>query len=357
MKSVLMRACAAGFVLALAGCGGPSTPAAEGAAVGAVGTVEAGASQAGAAPASSATPPPVNQASAGNLLKPPSWFPADWDPNAYRGAEPGYQPDLVHKLQQELMLTAPFTIWAVAHDTLIDEKFEPVWVWWTALRSCAKGIQMSDDLAGEFGDRDRGKAALTTARNELKAFAASQPAEMTMYFTANLGQWNEKTGNFPLTNIGRAYNINALEVEKTVESGFADGAEVLLYSDANGQGISQLRASTSNVQCVAPDNRTYYKFSRDSQWYVVFGEAERGMGGLVNWKSRPATPSFNMSREQAAAFAQRNPERKVMVSITFGPSQQPGFVVSVDQSGVHGVLKTVTITDALDGSTLATKAY
>jgi hypothetical protein len=355
MKSALMRACALGVVLTLAGCGGSNPPAAESEATAPGGEAAA----AGAAPVAggpAAAPAAAAPASAADLLKPPSWFPADWDQNAYRGAEPGYQPDLIHNLRQELMQTAPFTIWAVAHDTLIDEKFEPVWVWWTALRSCERGIQMSQDLAGEFGDRERGKAALTTARNELKTFAATQPAEITMYFTANLGQWNETTGNFPLTNLGRAYNINALEVEKVADFAFVDGAEVLLYSDGKGQTISQLRASISNVQCVAPDQQTYYKFSRDSQWYVVFGEAERGMGGQINWKSRPPAPSFNMTRDQAAAFAQRNPERKVMVAVTFGPGGD-SFVQSIDHSAIRAKLSNVTITDALDNSVLATKAY
>ncbi len=349
MKSVLSGVSALAL-LCLAACGGEGPSTAGEAAAGGETAI------AGTVPAASEPGTPAPAAATAKLLTPPSWFPSDWDQGAYRGAEPNYQPDLIHKLRQELQLTAPFTLWAVAHDTLIDEKFEPVWVWWTALRSCQKGIQMSEDLAGEFGDRERGKAALTTARNELKAWAATQPADMTMYFTANLGQWNEKTGNFPLTNLGRAYNINALEVEKNVDSLFMDGAEVLLYSDANGQGISQLRASTSNVQCVAPDNQTYYTFSRDSQWFVVFGEAERGMGGQINWKSRPQTPSFGMTREQAAALAQRNPERKVMVSVTFGPGGD-SFVQSIDHSAIRAALKTVTITDALDGSTLATKTY
>lgn len=352
MKSTLMRAGVAVIALLAAGCGGENTPGAEG-------EVAAPGAEAAAASAPVAGGPaeaPVPTTASAKLLMPPNWFPADWDPNAYRGAEPGYQPELIHNLRQELMLTAPFTIWAVAHDTLIDEKFEPVWVWWTALRSCEKGIQMSEDLAGEFGNRERGKVALTTARNELMAFAATQPAEMTMTFTANLGQWNEKTGNFPLTNLGRAYNINALEVEKAANFAFVDGAEVLLYSDANGQSVSQLRASISNVQCVAADQKTYYTFSRDSQWYVVFGEAERGAGGLINWKSRPSTPSFGMTREQAGAFAQRNPERKVVVSVTFGPGGD-SFVQSIDHSAIRAKLSNVTITDALDGATLATQTY
>ena len=291
------------------------------------------------------------------LLTPPDWMPSDWDRNAYRGADANLQPDLVHALRQELQLTAPFTLWAVAHDRLIDEKFEPVWVWWTALRSCERGIRMSEDLAGEFGDRERGKSALTKAREELRKFAAAQPDDITMYFTANLGQWNESTGDFPLTNIGSAWNIDALEVERATDQAFRDGAEVQLYSDRSGQYLTHLRASISTVACVAQDQKSVYKFSRESQWYVVFGDAGRGMGGLANYTSRAPLPGFGMTREQAAALVQRNPERKVMVAVKFGAKEEPGFVVGSQQSAVRGVLRTIAITDATDGTVLARKNY
>src|SRR3546814_20812292 len=107
-----------------------------------------------------------------------------------------------------MVAVTPFILWAVANDTLVTEAFEPIWVWYTAIRSCERGIQMSEDLAGEFGDRARGKAALTQARNELKAWAATQPRDMTLYFNAKNGQWNAAECSFqsqtPGVEIGRA---------------------------------------------------------------------------------------------------------------------------------------------------------
>ncbi|MGB3393707.1 MAG: hypothetical protein WA956_02535 [Stenotrophomonas sp.] len=325
--------------------------------------------EAGDKTADAGNPPPAQLAGGGDagvakvanvggerLLMPPNWFPKDWDKGAYRGAEPGIQPDLRHKLQQELMLTEPFRLWAVANDQGIDEKFEPAWVWWAALRSCERGIQMSEDLGGEFGDRERGKASLTTARNELKAFAAAQPADITMYFTAKLGQWNAQTGRFGLGELGRAWNINALEVEKSVDELFPGGTSVQLYTDANGQALSELFAYGTSVQCVAADGGSYYQLGPQRNWKVVFGEIESGMGGLLYQKSRPILPAVNMTREEAAAFAGRNPERKVMVAVTFGPHSR-GLSGTANVSQVWAALRKAEITDALDGVVLATRTY
>src|SRR3546814_6835944 len=72
---------------------------------------------------------------------------------------------------------------------------------------------MSEDLAGEFGDRARGKAALTQARNELKAWAATQPRDMALYFTAKLGQWNAADGSFQLQTPGVATTLKPQDLE------------------------------------------------------------------------------------------------------------------------------------------------
>lgn len=358
-----MNACA-GLALALAAllsaCGETDTPVEAGDGSAPVAADAAGVTDdtAPAMDATTASPSTAgaDAAASGELLMPPAWMPADWDRNAYRGADVGQQPELVHELRQQVLYTAPLTLWAIANDTLIDERFEPVWVWWTALRSCERGIRMSEDLAGEFGDRARGKAALTAAREELKAFAATQPADITLHFTAHLGQWNESTGDFPMQNLGPATTLDALAVERNTGNISPDGATVQLYTDRNGQFLTHVQASISDVSCVAPDRKSVYRFSRQSQWFVVFGDVDRGMGGLANYTARAPLPSFGMGREQAAAFVQRNPERKVVVSITFGASG-PGFVLGSDHSAVRGQLRRIVVADAIDGSTLAQRTY
>src|SRR3546814_3059806 len=95
-----------------------------------------------------------------------------------------------------MVAVTPFILWAVANDTLVTEAFEPIWVWYTDIRSCERGIQMSEDLAGEFGDRARDKAALTQARHVLQARAATQPRDLTPYFTNKPGQTNAADGSF-----------------------------------------------------------------------------------------------------------------------------------------------------------------
>lgn len=342
------------FVSALAmlvACGGGEAPAP-------VADAAAGEAMAGAsgAPVETAAAPAADPG-ARSLVPSPSWMPADWDQNVFTGAEyAATQPvDDLQKWRQQMIFTVPVTLWAVANDTLVTEQFEPIWVWWTALRSCQKGIQMSEDLAGEFGDRARGKAALTTARNELKAWAATQPKEITLYFTATLGQWNEATGNFPMHTFSKATTIPT-KVAETFDP-FFDGATVEAGSNAQGvTNINHFQASLRAPDCLSADGQMVYKFEKMSQWWVVFGDVDRGAGGLANYKARESFPEFKMTREQAAALAQRNPERKVEIAATFVPVGS-SFVKGIDQSAIRAKFTTVTITDALDGSVLATRTY
>ena len=339
--------------LSLAACGGPATPAATDPAAG-----EAGAPMAqDGAPVAEAAAVPAAEPGALPLIPSPSWFPADWDQNVYSGADyPNQPPDVKRKQKQFMIFTAPITLWAVAHDTLVDERFEPIWVWYAALRSCEKGIEMSEDLGGEFGNRERGKVSLTQARNELKAWAATQPQELTMYFGAELAQWDEATGNFMMQNLTNATTIrlkDALSIDP-----YFDGATVELWSDfkVRRQSINHFQASLIAPDCISKDGTMTYKFQKQSQWWVVFGDVDRGAGGLANYKSHELLPAINMTRESAAAFAQRNPQRKVEVAVTFTPAGS-SFVKGIDQSAVRNNFKQVTIYDALDGSVLATETY
>lgn len=332
---------AASLALILAGCGDGNSQASDGAAASA---------DTAAATAAPATETPAES----GLVMPPSWMPADWDREVYPGSGGGLDADGILAARQNMLATVPFTLWAVANDTLVDEKFEPIWGWYTAIRSCERGIQMNEDLAGEFGNRERGKAALVQARSELKAWAAKQPREMTLYFTANLGQWNEANGAFPLQQLGRATTLKPKDVARFQP--FLDGANVELWGGAGGQAINHFQASLTAPQCKSADGSKIYKFERMSQWWVVFGDVDRGMGGLANYKSREMLPAISMTREQAAALAQRNPERKVEVAVTFAPVGS-SFVTGIDQSTIRAKFRQVTVTDALDDSVLASKAY
>lgn len=341
--------------LSLAACGGETVPAATDAAV--AGEAGAPVAEQNGAPVAEAAAVPAAEPGALPLIPSPSWFPADWDQNVYSGADyPNQPPDVKRQQRQYMIFTAPITLWAVAHDTLVDERFEPIWVWYAALRSCEKGIEMSEDLGGEFGNRERGKASLTQARNELKAWAATQPQELTMYFGAELAQWDETTGNFMMQNLTKATTIrlkDALSVDP-----YFDGASVELWSDfkVRRQAINHFQASLAAPDCISKDGKMVYKFQKDSQWWVVFGDVDRGAGGLPLYKSHELLPAINMTRENAAAFAQRNPQRKIEVAVTFTPAGS-SFVKGIDQSAVRNNFKQVTIYDALDGSVLASETY
>lgn len=343
MKSTLMGASTVAAALCMAGCGG-SLPASGNA---------ASPSEEPVAADVAATPLAETPTPAG-LAMPPSWMPADWDRNVYLGSGEPLDAEGVRRARQNMLGTVPFILWAVAHDTLVTEAFEPIWVWYTALRSCERGIQMSDDLAGEFGNRERGKADLTQARNDLKAWAATQPAEMTLYFTANLGQWNEASGAFPLQQLGSATTLHPKDI--TYVGPYLDGATVELWTDRTGQAINHFQASLAAPQCATKDKTKVYKFERMSQWWVVFGDVDRGMGGLANYKDHAMLPAIRMTREQAAALAQRNPQRKVVVAVTFAPVGS-SFVKGTDQSAIRARYRQVTVSDALNDSVLVSKTY
>lgn len=288
------------------------------------------------------------------LVRPSSWMPADWDQNVHSRSGESLSPESLLKSRQNVLSTVPFILWAVANDTLVTEAFEPIWVWYAAIRSCDRGIQMSEDLAGEFGNRERGRTALTQTRNELRAWAAQQPPEMTLYFTANLGQWNEASGAFPLRQVGKATTLNPHDVASI--DPYFDGARVELWTDRSGQAINHFQASLAAPQCVSQDGSKIYKFERMSQWWVVFGDADRGMGGLTNYRSREMLPPIAMTREDAGALAERNAQREVVVAVTFVPLGS-SFVRGIDQSAIRARFRHVEVTDALNGSVLVSKSY
>lgn len=341
----LTQVSAASAALILASCGGTKAPAGNQAAL--------MANLTGAMAAQPDASAPVPEAQPG-LVTPPSWMPSDWDHEVYQGSGEGLDGKGILRSRQNMLNTVPFTLWAVAHDTRVTEAFEPIWVWYTAIRSCERGIQMNDDLAGEFGNRERGKASLTTARNELKAWAATQPQELTMYFTAMLGEWNQTSGAFALQQLGRATTLKPSDIDAIDD--LHDGATVELWTDSTGQAINHFQASLTAPQCVSKGKTKVYKFERMSQWWVVFGEADTGMGGTVNYKTHAFLPAIRMTRDAAAAFAQRNPQRKVVVAVTFVPAGS-SFVKNLDQSAIRAKYRQVTITDALDGSLLVSQAY
>ena len=341
MKSLSMRAGAVSLALLLAGCGG--------------GTVENSSNSGG----EGAAPPPANgpqaaSAADDSLVMPPSWMPADWDRNVYpQAGESGMDAQNIRRARQKMLATVPFTLWAVANGNPDPERFSLVWTWYTAIRSCERGVQMSEDLTGEFSNRQRGEAAIARARADLGAWAATQPREMTLYFTARLGQWEEETGAFSLQQAGKATTLRPKDIARVDD--LHDGATVELGNERAGQSISRFQASLSNAQCVGPGGRQH-RFERLSQWWVLFGDVEPGAGGLLNYRSRAYLPPIAMSREAAAAFAQRNPQRAVEVAVTFEPSGS-AFDDGRNQSYIRARYRQVTITDALDGSVLASRTY
>lgn len=354
IKNISLRAALLGAAaLSLVACGGETAPAATGAdaAGGAAPSADAkaGPTAPGAAAAPAATP------AGPTLVKPVAWMPADWDIETLylRGDPPS---ETAYQNAQRFMADAPLAIWMLANQTMLDEEYQPIWVWWTAVKSCAKAEQLIEDLSGEFGDRERGKATLTEARNELLAFAATQPPELTVYFTSQLGQWNETTGKFPFGKLSGASAIPIEDLEPILKDKLYLGNSIQLYGSANGVALSDFRSSVSSLRCNSQDGQAYYEVSKQSQWRVVFGDVQRGMAGMPNYKTRFELPAVTMTRDEAAALAKSNPKRDVRVSVTFTRNGD-GFQGQADDFMVRGSVKKVLVSDATTGATLVDQTY
>ena len=291
---------------------------------------------------------------AGGLAMPPSWMPADWDRNVFPGNDVNLDARNRADFQKTMLNTTPFILWAVAHNASITESYTPVWAWTTGIRSCARGGQMVDDLSGEFGDRNRGVAALVQARKEFAAWAATQPSDITMYFAAQLGTWNQATSSFSLQNLDLATTFPVAQAER--DGTVWDGASVHLWGDQNGQAISDIQATLTAPACMSKDGRTRYRFERQSQWWVTFGDAYIGYGGITSYRKRAFLPPIRMSRDAAAAFAQRNPQRKVEMSVTFVPAGR-GFNNGRNQFFTPAKYKKIEIVDAVTRAVLVSQNY
>lgn len=289
------------------------------------------------------------------LVMPPSWMPDDWDRNVFPGNAANLDAGNRRNFQQDMLQITPLTLWAVAnYNGAPAESYGLTMIWAAAVRSCERGGQMVDDLSGEFGDRNRGRAAIAQSQKDLKAWAATQPKEMTLYFTAKLGQWNQNTGAFPLQEARMATTIRPKLIER---DGFVwNGANIELGNDQNGPTINHFQSSLTEPACLSRDGRTLYKFPRLSQWWIVFGDAYIGFGGIPAWRSREYMPPVKLSREAAAALAQRNPQRKVEVAVTFVPAGT-SYNDGRNQYYVRAKFKKVEVTDALTDAVLVSKTY
>lgn len=289
------------------------------------------------------------------LVMPSSWMPADWDQRVYLDADPKIDPTNLRNFRQNTLMVTPLPLWAVAnYNSGWVEGSVNVFTWTAAIRSCDRGGQIVDDLSGEFGDRNRGQAALAQAQKDFKAWAATQPKDITVYFNAKLGQWNQNNGTFRLQETSMVTTLPPKQIER---DGFIwHGGNVEFWHDQAGQAINHFQSSLAEPSCISRDGLTRYKFPRLSQWWIVFGDAYVGFGGITSYRSRAYLPPIAMSREAAAAFAQRNPQRKVEVAVTILPGGT-SFNNGRNQYFVRAKYKQVVVTDALNGAALVSKTY
>src|SRR5262245_2966511 len=75
-------------------------------------------------------------AHAQELALPSAWMPEDWDQEAYANAQISNTPEDVFKNRQLTLATVPFSLYMMGQDKSFNEEYQPLWVWWTALRSC-----------------------------------------------------------------------------------------------------------------------------------------------------------------------------------------------------------------------------
>jgi hypothetical protein len=278
------------------------------------------------------------------LARPSAWFPSDWDDKTV--AQTGTDQDKAN-------FNVPLQLFALGNDDQLDEAFQPAWVWWTALRSCEKGAQLVEDLAGEFGDRARGAASLTAARKDIADWASKQPKQLTISFTANLGSWDAGSGMFPIGSVGPAMTVDPVKADEAVKGFRIVAGRASVQNSQDGSYISNVIAQDTHLQCPGKTEGTLQSINMQLSTQLHFGTPVTQYG-QVRFVDPPKLPELKMDRDAAAAFAESNPERKVVVSVVV-EARKPSFA-NYGSLSVPVALVKAAIRDS-NGRVLAEKDY
>lgn len=248
----------------------------------------------------------------------------------------------------------PYLMFMWAKDASMDEKMEPVWVYWQALQSCEKAEALMNDLDSEFGDRAKGEATLKTIMQEFRSWAASQPSDITLKFDAKLGEWDPGKRTFPIDSQALGY-VSTLDAA-TIKAAFPDiGLTGHLMST---YGSWAVYPTILDFWCPSKDGNSLLQYSLANiiTWRLQLGayEPKRSLAGVPGFQN-VSWPEIVMERDVAQAYVTSNPSRDIQVSFTTGADS------ARQMHGKHVVnlvadLKSATIKDR-SGKDLATKAY
>jgi hypothetical protein len=288
------------------------------------------------------------------VQRPTAWFPPNWDQRASQAGAQATDADRTNATQQ-MYSVVPLQLFILGNDTELDENFQPAWVWWTALRSCEKGVQLVEDLSGEFGDRARGAASLTAAKNELRQYAATQPQEITLRFVAVLGQWDPNTGLFPISSVDVVSGVDPVKAEEALKGDSLQGGSVSIGNNDEGSFLNSITMRDYRFNCPGKAENTTQSFSLQINASINFGTPVTQYG-QIRFVEPPKLPPLHMERDAAAAFAQSNAERKVLVTVTTAATR-PSYVRYGSQLIIPGSLRKVVITNASNNTVIAQQDY
>ncbi len=295
-----------------------------------------------------AKPPPP-------LVVPASWWPKDWDKTLVtEGNSFIHETDAkkVQAMRQRMVSSQGLRLFLLAHTPEYGPEFQPVWVWYSAIKSCTGAQKIIDDLTTEFGDTARAATALQAAHDDFTAWAAGQPKELTISGYAKLGAWMEADESFQYDSGFTMWMTDPDQAAFTQNYGIG----VYTYTPQNAPSqLASINVPFQNVWCPSEDGKSAVEYNPGVQWDLKFGElhpvAVSGPNpGFVNY---PELPLVKMTRDEARQFAETQPDRLVKMSITFTASDKRW---RNSPSTVHGLLKTIKVT-SVDGKPLAEKAY
>lgn len=299
-----------------------------------------------------ARPPPP-------LVMPASWWPKEWDTKAHpmgRSESTGDKKQL-QASRQELIQKLPTYFYMMGNDSLLDEGMQPLWIWWAAIKDCKKAEQIVSDLTTEFGDRQRGASELKAAYDGFKAWAKTQPNEVTLYFKAELSDWNQSTGAFSYGTTHAAVLHDPSKIDLPGRGQNMRGASVSIgtYGE-QANALSFIMAHSTRVECSTEDGKSYFTHEPGVTWVLRFGTPKPGWGNSASFSNAPKLPQVVMDRETAAAFAQSNADRSVQVALTVAMGEGSWTGDNGRSVDRPGVLKSAVVTDPA-GKVLAKADY
>lgn len=193
---------------------------------------------------------------------------------------------------------------------MLDQRF--AWLNYTLVRDCARAGKAIENLRSEFGDRAEGAKTLSDAELEFRAWSKTQPQELTMFATGQLGDYSQEKGQFAIRP-----HWPSLWIAPSQQT----PADARLNLIAGGSGGAASSAILKSIQGGDRATKVACRTSDGKELAISFTEISLKVNTLANGKfsSGFTLPPVAMSLEKAKAMVGSGNSRAVRVALTFKP--------------------------------------